>query len=82
MPLRAFGTGSPAGMCWAEANDVDQHSLETPLHGHFWELQLWQYTTLLVKGGILNISPASANFTGLIVHHDLVMSLLNELKNV
>lgn len=57
-----------------------QHSLETPLHGRFWELQLWQYTTLIVKCDILNNSPASVNFTRLIVHHDLVHVFVERIK--
>ena len=45
-PLMAFDTGSPAGIHWAQAPDMDHDSLEKLFHGHLWELQLWQYTTM------------------------------------
>lgn len=72
IPLMAFGSGSPAGTCWAEAPHVDQHSLQMPVPGHFWKLHLLQSTALLVKCNILNIPPHSVSFTGPFVHHSSV----------
>ena len=81
LSLMTLDTGSRVDICWVETSDMASIPYRCPSMDTLGELELLQYTTLVVQGNILNIIPDSVNGTRFFTI-PLFAYLLNGLKNI